>query len=358
MRHIEINLPFGLPPADAAAELVRGLHAPSIATLISRTRLSIPPQIAKPFARALPHEIWLCRQFGIEAPDQTNTSPPIAAELMQSLGIGAEEGFWFILNPAHIRLAQDRLALNDPRRLALNEAESRALFESARPCFDEAGKRIMYGNAATWFVRADDWEDLRAATPDAACGHSLEFWLPEGPGDRSWRRLHNEVQMLWHAHSVNQERERAGLAPVNALWLWGGARDKQSKMTGWQKQFSGGYAETFRLSGWMNALVRFVPRNLAECTADEMMALRPQHGLLMLDGLTVPALDGDWASWLEAYRELEENWFFPLLSALQNRKTDRLTLHVGNNKKMLSFTTTRLSLRKFWVEPTLMNLLP
>jgi hypothetical protein len=359
MRHIEINLPYGLPSKQAAG-LVRELHAPALAVLLSHARSSLAQPASEPaseaFARALPHELWLGRQFGItNAPDRANTSLPLAAALMQSLGLSAGEGFWFILNPAHIHFAQDKLALADQRLCALSEAESRVLFDAARPSFEQEGKLLEYGNAATWFVRADDWNGLQTASPDAACGHNLEFWLPEGPGEKAWRRLHNEIQMLWHAHPVNRDRESSGLLPANALWLWGGAK---GKMAGWPDAFSGKYTDSFKLSGWMQAFARYVPRNVADCTADELMAMRPQHGLLVLDGLIGPALASDWETWLAVYRELEQNWFAPLLRALHEKSTDRLTLTIGNDEKMLAFTTSRLSLRKFWVKPSLTKLLP
>ncbi len=37
----------------------------------------------------------------------------------------------------------------------------------------------------------------------------------------SWRRLLNEIQMTLFEHPVNQQRETAGLLPVNAVWFSG-----------------------------------------------------------------------------------------------------------------------------------------
>jgi hypothetical protein len=47
--------------------------------------------------------------------------------------------------------------MGDLRNLGLKEPESRALFETALPYFEEAGHALVYGDARTWFMRADDW---------------------------------------------------------------------------------------------------------------------------------------------------------------------------------------------------------
>src|SRR5690606_12665127 len=107
-------------------------------------------------------------------------------------------------------------------QLQLAEDEAQALFESALSVCEESGKSLLYGDAHTWFLRADDWQDLHTSTPDAACGHNIDIWMPKGQNERDWRRLQNEIQMHWHAHAINEQRAERGLKPVNSVWLWGG----------------------------------------------------------------------------------------------------------------------------------------
>ena len=57
----------------------------------------------------------------------------------------------------------------------------------------------------------------------AVAGRRLNDWWKQDAETRPWRRLLNEIQMAWHDHPVNEARAR-GVAPVNALWLYGGAR--------------------------------------------------------------------------------------------------------------------------------------
>jgi hypothetical protein len=38
---------------------------------------------------------------------------------------------------------------------------------------------------------------------------------------KRWRKLQNEIQMLWHIDPVNKEREQRGMPSINSLWISG-----------------------------------------------------------------------------------------------------------------------------------------
>jgi glycosyltransferase involved in cell wall biosynthesis len=38
---------------------------------------------------------------------------------------------------------------------------------------------------------------------------------------KRWRKLQNEIQMLWHIDPVNEEREQRGMPSINSLWISG-----------------------------------------------------------------------------------------------------------------------------------------
>jgi len=347
MSHLDILLPFGLPQEDLAADLLRELKMPALSTLIGRAKAG-PPQVFDAFSRVLPHELWLSRQFGLDGTPEH--SPPLAAARMRALGQTPETGIWFILNPAHLHIARDHLVLTDLRRLALQADEARTLFDAAAPLFEQAGKTLLYGDAANWFMRADDWGGLRTSTPDSACGHNIDIWMPQGSGERDWRKLQNEVQMLWHDHPVNQARASNGQNPVNSLWLWGGAL--ANAVPGASR-----YTELVNPFGWSRDLGGSATRIEARNTG-ELMTAAPQAGLLVLEQLVEAALAGDWGSWLEQFRRLEADWFAPLLQALQDGKLDQLSLIIGNGARLHTFETSKHALRKFWRAPSLSRLAP
>ncbi|HZW12410.1 MAG TPA: hypothetical protein VFF81_04380 [Noviherbaspirillum sp.] len=351
MSHLDILIPFALPPAEMSADLLKELHLPALATLTARASgAARRNEVCTEFSRALPHEKWLSQQFGM-ADTMTGTgSPPIAKALMQSFGLPPHPGRWFVLQPVHIHIARDHLVLTDVRHLDLTEAESRSLFDIAKPLFEEAGKELFYGNATTWFLRSDEWTDLKTSSPDAATGHNIDIWMPKGPGERDWRRVQNEVQMHWHNHPLNEERETRRLKPINSLWLWGGSADVPG--------VSDGYSHTFNLSSWMKAFEEYVPHRMTTEKASEAISARPKRGLLVLDGLLEPALSNDWGRWLEHMRSFEAEWFAPLLDALKSGTIGGITTILTNDARISHFATTRSSLRKFWIKPTLASLRP
>ncbi len=241
---------------------------------------------------------------------RADNSPPMAHALMSELGLLPATGYWFIVQPAHFHVARDHLVLTDLRHLQLDDVESRALFESVLPSFTELRHELRYGDARRWFMRADSWQSLRTTTPDAATGHNVDIWMPSGERSREWRKLHNEVQMLWHAQALNDQLEQLGKPRVNGLWLWGGASaiDRPSS------------------SGTSNQID---------------------------DALISHALAGDWASWLAAMANIDTVRVAPLMAALRSGQLDRLTLRLTDASRVRSWQVTRASLMKFWARPSL-----
>ncbi|MDB5763921.1 MAG: hypothetical protein JWQ21_2916 [Herminiimonas sp.] len=345
MSHLDILLPFGLPPAEMAPDLLRELKTPALATLIARAK-SRRDQTFDGFSRALPHEIWLARQFGLDRRLPIGGSPPIATAAMQAAGLTPDPGVWFMLHPAHLHVARDHLVLTDLRQLALSEHESHALFDAAKPLFEEFDRPLLYGDARTWFIRADAWDALRTSTPDAACGHNIDIWMPQGDGERDWRRLQNEVQMLWHSHAVNAEREARGLQTVNSVWLWGGTPTTMDSAPP-------RYREVFNLPGWAGAPRQPAILQKHAATASDAIATSPEHGLAVVDTLIEPALAGDWSVWLDRFHTLESDWFSPALEALKAGKIDAVSLIFSHGTHLSESSSGKQSVRKFWIKPSL-----
>jgi hypothetical protein len=342
MSLLDILLPFGLPPAEMAPDLIRALKTPSLAMLLARARLR--HQAFDGFSRSLPHEAWLARQLGLPDGTQYGGSLPVADVTRRAYGMAPAAGIWFILHPVHIHVARDHLVLGDRRQLSITEAEARALFETAEILFEEAGKPLTYGDAHTWFVRADAWDGLQTSTPDTACGHNIDIWMPKGKGDREWRKLQNDVHMHWHTHPINTEREQRGLKPINSLWLWGGATDSVPRLA------ANPYKQCWHLPDWLQR-----PGEPA-ATIATVSAPQSQPGLLILDTLIETVLADDWPAWLARVQQLEADWFAPLLAALKAGEIERITLLASNNCALSEFTVTATSLRKFWVKPSLSRL--
>ena len=330
MTQITLVLPFALPPPELAQDLLRALKAPALATLLSRTeRRSTPVDDS---ALALPHELWLARALGLLHDKQ----PAFARAAMRGFQLEPGDGAWFIVNPAHIAISRSHLLMSDLRGLQLSEAHSRALFDTAKPYVDEAGKQLLYGDAATWFLRADEWAALQTASPDSAVGLNLTEWLPQGDKSIEYRKLQNEIQMLWYEHPANAEREQRGLQPVNAFWPWSPAPAE---------------AAAARLHAaddappWLCALA-----SERDITPSQLPA--GEDALFVCDSLSAPALAGEWAGWLSQFQRLDQALLAPLLTRSE------VTLVMTRRDALLEFSTTNMAKLKFWRRPSLEALLP
>lgn len=341
MNQITLVLPFSLPPPELASDLVRALQAPALASLLSRTS-SHASAAFDAGARALPHELWLARALGLAS----DGALAVAAAAMRGYGLDPADGNWFIVNPAHIEIARSHLLMNDLRRLQLSEAHARTLFDLAKPYFDELGMTLLYGDAHTWFMRADDWAALDTASPDAATGQNLTDWMPTGAAASAYRRLQNEVQMLWYEHPANAEREARGLATVNSFWPWGAASARNMAPPA-------PALATIDAPGWLAALAQRRAADMAD-----LAGAAGEAALLYCGSLGEAAIAADWSGWLVQMQRLDQELFGPLLASLEQGRIGPIRLVMSRRDAQAEFTTSRMAQRAFWRRPTLNRLLP
>jgi hypothetical protein len=343
MSQITLVLPFALPISEFAPDLVRALEAPALARLLSRTsrHARVPADDA---IRALPHEQWLARALGLT----DSGRPAFAAAAMRACGLSLDAGTWFIVNPIHIEIARTHLMMGDPGNLRLPDADSRALFETARPYFEEAGHALVYGDSATWFMRADDWAGLDTSTPDAALGMDLTDWMPTGARAAAFRRLQNEVQILWHTHPVNVAREARRLPPVNAFWAWGAADAARLPAP------AAPALAAFDAHGAVGALAGTRVPDLAQFVAGAPL----ERDTILYCGSAAPhAVGADWGGWVAQLQQLEAALFAPILDALMKGRVRGVGLVLSHRDAHAEFSTTALAQRTFWRRPTLDRLL-
>jgi hypothetical protein len=332
MNQLTLVLPFALPPPELATDLVRALQAPALAALLSRPARSQRSAFDDD-ARALPHELWLARELNLA---QQHAAFAVPAMRGFQLDPGNAPSAWLIVNPGHIEIARSHLALHDLRKLQLSEPDARALFDCALPLFTELGHTLLYGDAGTWFLRAAGWDQLDTSTPDAVLGMNLGDAMPSGVEARAFRRLQNEVQMLWFEHPVNTARAQRGLAPVNAIWPWGGGGAAATAPA------SKAPLAVFGAPGWLQACA-------GQVLADPGAILhRRDDSLLVCGTLLGPAMAGEWSAWLDAMHQLESALFAPTLALVRSGQVKSVRLILNHRTALFDTTTTPMAQRKFW----------
>jgi len=353
MAHISLVLPFALPAPEFAPDLTRALQTPALAALLSKTSaVRYCPLEAD--ARVLPHELWIARALGLAH----GLVPGVAAKAMRGFRLDPDDGMWFVVHPTHIQIARTHLQMGDVRQLDLREAEARALFDSARPCFEELGYALAWGTYDTWFMRADDWTDLATASPDAAVNMNLTDWMPSGAQARAFRKLQNDVQVTWFTDPANAAREARGALPINSFWPWGNAsaatehaNQLVAKAAG--KPLSPPRVAAFESPGWLAALAE---RRLDTLAGLDALLDDDAHWLLACGNVAASGIAADWADWLAQMQRLETELFAPLLAALGTGRVKTLRLLLSHRDGHLDLTTTPMAQRKFWRRPTLERL--
>jgi len=307
---MRIVLPGALPEPREAAELAAYLtkSAPNLVRWMARARHRELP--ADPAATGcMPHEYWqLLAQDFEPGPDQNFATGlgPLRVDGQSS----PEEPVW-LAELVHVAPSRDGAALLPAAELAITPEQSVALFESVQAIFDEAGFKLSGPGGDTWRIALPEPFAQQAASPALVSITSVNDWWPQEPQARPWRKLVNEIQMLWFDHPVNQERQQHGLPPVNSLWLYGGACGRQIAQPG--------LADTQILdlllapavrqdwSAWIGGLEtlerEMVP--LLSGAARATLVLTGRDRIIELS----PA--PRWAQWLPGSRDAWRNWWSP-----------------------------------------------
>ena len=130
------------------------------------------------------------------------------------------------LQPVHLHATRDHLVLLDQNQLGLTEAESTALLKPILPLLEEDFQSpLLFQNASFYFMPAGPFLSLSTHSLDQAHGRNIDWWMPrdidiEGVA-KNWRKIQNEIQMLWHIDPVNEKREQLGQASINSIWISG-----------------------------------------------------------------------------------------------------------------------------------------
>ncbi|WP_233237567.1 hypothetical protein [Bordetella sp. LUAb4] len=251
-------------------------------------------------AGCTPYEAWQLERAGFQpAPGQQigaglgpllapgSTAAKRNAETTFETSPAAGPAPVWIADLTHVALSTESANLLPLEALALNAEEGAALFAAAQPLFEGTGFAAQPLEPGRWRVQLPADLHPRIASPAAVGGQSLSGWWNQDAAVRPWRRLMNEIQMVWHDHPVNEARAERGLPPVNTLWLYGGAapwRDMSVAPSSQQTQLIEDLLPAFAAEDWgtwLNALQHMDSRVLRPLSDVRGLPLRPVELLLL-----------------------------------------------------------------------------
>lgn len=272
-----IVIPGALPSLPVAAELARLL--PQRAPVLHGWLQAATAQLDGSDVRAqgcTPYEAWQLEQAGYRPAAGTSSGAGLGPFLAGD-AIHDDHPVW-LAELAHLSLGTDQAVLLDPGLMDIRADEAEALLAAALPSIEAAGFGVTVLTPQRWRLTLPDELEPRTASPAAVAGRPLRDWWSQDAAMRPWRRLLNEIQMVWYEHPANESRAERGLPPVNALWLYGGARRWREATTG-------------------SATVNAIP------STDQT------HILTELDAAHRAE---DWGSWLDALAYLDKHHLQPL----------------------------------------------
>lgn len=146
----------------------------------------------------------------------------LASAALHWLGEGQplRAGTCLHLEPVHLAAGLDRLHLAE---LDVEAQERAQLADSLRMPLASAGLELHTTASGRWYAWGPSTLEAVTYSPRSPFRDRVYDIMPSGADGARLRRLMTEIQMLWHAHPVNVQRERRGAAAVNGLWFWGAA---------------------------------------------------------------------------------------------------------------------------------------
>jgi hypothetical protein len=331
-------LPDLILPRAVHSDAYRELALPALELVLARSdRIALAAQ---------GYEAWLCEAFGIAR----QSDWPVAPLTRQLDGGDAASGFWLRADPVHLRATRDGVVLLDASVLAVQPHEAEALVAALNLHIANDAQQFFAPHPGRWYLRLAEPAQITTHPLLDAIGRDVKPLLPAGPQALHWHRMINEIQMLLHAHPINDTREQRGAPAINSIWLWGGGVLPEAAPGPFDVVWSG------------DALARALAQRAGLAAAQQAdraaqvleSADRNVHGerhLIVLDQLLPAARHGELLLWCERLQQLEEAWFAPLARAVRERRIRRLDIVAAGPDACTRFEITAPRLLRIWRTP-------
>lgn len=256
---MHLLIPGALPLSNVAKDLLPQVeqHCPALVERL-KTLVATVQELAPEHTGCTPFEAIRLQQLGYTPPAGANLGTGLAA---LNAGVKNPSETVWLAELSAISVGREGATIAHPASFEITTDEADALFDAVSGLWADRAISALPLNNRQWRIWLDPSASTRSLTPAAMAEMRLSDWWPQEDSLREWRRLLNEIQMVWHDHPVNLARAERGEMPINSLWLFGGAQ---------------GWSSTQALSA-------------------------------TYEGLHTPYLQGDWAAWIAALPALSEH---------------------------------------------------
>lgn len=254
-----------------------------------------------------PHDHWLHERFALPA-----EARPEAGDALTLLD-AAPPPAALVVRPVHLHVGLDHLTLLPPHAVSLSANAAATLSDAANAHFSAVGgPRFQVLAPGCWLLLAPRPLVVQARSATIAVGRNVADYLPRGEDAGLLGAWINEVQMLWHEHPVNEERESEGHLPVNWLWIEGPVPQPGAN------PFESVHSDHCAVRGLARAAgtaeVTAAPRGATELGE----LLDGRRRLIEFSGWRRPVLDADAAGWQDAWSAFGQ-WLAPALRSMRRQ---------------------------------------
>lgn len=320
MNHLHLLIPGLIPPQDIAAEVCAGLRLSALEKLLARAKTSTLP------AETL--EDRLCAAFGAQS-----VAPVRAAA--DGMTVGGD--YWLCADPVSLQVQNAQMLLVPD--VASDKEAAAAMCISLNEHFAGTGMHFHAPHPRRWYVQVEVEPQMTNTPLRQVAWRDAKSHPPQGADALHWQRIITEVQMLLHAHPLNQAPAMRGELTINSLWLWGGGR-------------AVALASEFDAVGGDDDLAGAFGRAAGVSQAESVRAMldgRFENGLWVFNAAGEALQRGDLYAWREALQLIEQQYAQPLLRALRSGRLQRLTLDVLQEHDTRRFVLGRGDAWKLWL---------
>jgi hypothetical protein len=199
----------------------------------------------------------------------------------------------------------------DGKILGLSIEEAKAFCEVLNTWLRKDGWQFWPANPDLWLVTTPQKIEFTLPSLLDLSGSIDGTAKPTGTDATLILQRQTELQMLLYQHPLNQQRIARGLPVINGFWF-------ETDCTGTANNEIPLYTD----SSWAFH-AHNLPTNYIELTN---FTPSQQEVVLFNDQLCLPVNQGDLYTYMQILQQWEQNWWQPLLTALQNRQIHQLDI--------------------------------
>ncbi len=285
--------------------------------------------------------------LGIKNQQQDHPTAAITVAADKKLSRDDNKNYFIFAEPVVMKADRDSVVLLESLKPSVSDNslsldESKLLIDEINLHFSDEPWQLNITDQGDWYLILDSNHLITTTDIDDVLLNNAQDYMPIGDDARYWRKIINEIEMLFFSSSVNEHRVENNKPAVVSLWLWGGGQIPELVNPGIE------YA-VWGANSFLKSITNFLGvsyNSLNNQNVNELInACDFNYTVLVNSGLQISWKQRDLYSWITTLKKLEEIVFKPLLLNLRNNNLDLINIYPDSVNKI---TVTRRSVKQWW----------